>query len=128
MGVKGMKVTGGTIRDCSDYLVSLSDIKGATFTGVRMVNRSGAGPAVYLHENQDTSVDDVVFDRVNFVSDEEEKADMIFRGVCGKGFTVRNCTTRGVNGKEIPLDLGTNLSPKQIDGLGFNGEIVEYER
>ena len=127
--VQGLKMTGGTIRDCSAYL-KLADIKGASFTGVLMARKNDetSGAAIYLSEGMNAPVADVVFDRVNFVSDGSHEKSLLFTGTCGEGFTVKNCTSRGVNGKEIPLDLGTNLSPKQIDGLGFNGEIIKTTR
>ena len=127
--VNKLKITGGTIRDCSRHLAVLTIINHALFTEVSMIRKSDAGPAIWLGDFVQDLVTNVVFDRVNFVNNGSPESSKIFIGSCGKGFTVKNCTSRCVNGKDIllekKLNLGTNLSTKQIDGLGFNGEIIK---
>lgn len=136
-GVQGLKVTDSTIRDCSGSLVSLGDVKGATFTTVSMIHRRDAyGAAIWLQGGEDgPGVEDVAFHWVRFDCDGRDIANEprpIFSGSCGKGFMVKNCKSRRTNGDEVmygaDLDLGEDLRTEQIDGLGFDGEIVERER
>lgn len=120
-----IKVTRSVIRDCSESLVFMSNVKGATFTDVELRNAPDAWVSAV---NMQGRLRGVKFERVLLSGFENSRAFSGFE-VSLRDFAIHDSTLRlrGSDGSKLcdtPIECGSHDDPNGVLGIGFDGEYV----